>query len=356
MPGPLFHNGPIVWSCGALLAGNHVVVLTRFDAEATLAAIEHHGADIVYLVPTMMRRIWRLPPGVRDSYDLSTLRVVWHLAEPCPTWLKQAWIDWLGADRIIELYGGTEAQAATIITGREWLDHPGSVGRPTAGAMSVCDPDGVEVPPGTEGEIWMRSTARAPTYRYVGATPRTRPGGWESLGDVGWMDEDGYLYLGDRLSDMVVTGGANVYPAEVESAIQEHPSVRSCAVIGLSDDDLWSADPCHRRGRPRRAGPGRSADLPGRAARALQGAPERRDGGGPAARRRRQGAPQRAARRADRSDRRTKGPRRALTDRITSPWPAATPHGRRRPRRLPPGPGRGAGVAPLTRVRTAPPG
>src|SRR5829696_1804101 len=117
MPGPLYHNGPIVWSCQALMWGGHVVVLPRFDAEATLAAIEAHRADVVYLVPTMMKRIWRLPEEVRTRYDLSSLRVVWHLAEPCPPWLKEAWITWLGAERVVELYGGTEGQMATVITG-----------------------------------------------------------------------------------------------------------------------------------------------------------------------------------------------------------------------------------------------
>ncbi len=118
MPGPLYHNGPVVWSCVALLAGAHLVVLPRFDAEATLAAIEEHSVDVVYLVPTMMKRIWRLPIEVRERYDLSSLRFVWHLAEPCPPWLKEAWIEWLGPERIWELYAGTEGQTATIITGR----------------------------------------------------------------------------------------------------------------------------------------------------------------------------------------------------------------------------------------------
>ncbi|HEX9257905.1 MAG TPA: AMP-binding protein, partial [Acidimicrobiales bacterium] len=135
MPGPLYHNGPAVWSCQALLWGNHIVLLPRFDAEATLAAIAEHQADVVYMVPTMMKRIWRLPEEVRESYDMSSLRIVWHLAEPCPEWLKQVWIDWLGADRIVELYAGTEGQAATIITGPEWLAHRGSVGRVAAGEI-----------------------------------------------------------------------------------------------------------------------------------------------------------------------------------------------------------------------------
>jgi len=238
MPGPLFHNGPIVWACTALLAGNHVVLLPRFDAEATLAGIEKHHADIAYMVPTMMKRIWRLPIDVREGYDLSSLRLIWHLAEPCPPWLKEAWIDWLGAERIFELYAGTEAQAATVITGAEWLEHRGSVGRQFAGSVSITDADGNEVPAGVEGEVWLKSDLEVPSYRYIGAEARTRQGGWESLGDNGWLDKDGYLYLGDRTTDMILTGGSNVYPAEVEAAIAEYPAVQSCAVIGLPDDDL----------------------------------------------------------------------------------------------------------------------
>ena len=239
MPGPLYHNGPVVWSCVALLGGAHLVVLPRFDAEATLAAIEQHSVDVVYLVPTMMKRIWRLPIEVRERYDLSSLRFVWHLAEPCPPWLKDAWIEWLGADRIWELYAGTEGQTATIITGTEWLEHRGSVGKPAEGSVMITDDDGNELPAGEQGEVWLRSVTRdTPSYRYVGAEARTREGGWESLGDVGWLDADGFLYLGDRLTDMILSGGANIYPAEVEAALQEHPGVRSCAVVGLPDDDM----------------------------------------------------------------------------------------------------------------------
>lgn len=240
MPGPLFHNGPIVWACFALLHGSHVVVLPRFDAEATLAAMAEHRADVVYLVPTMMRRIWNLPSEVRERYDLSALRVVWHLAEPCPPWLKEAWIEWLGPERIFELYAGTEAQLRTVITGTEWLEHRGSVGRPVGGDVQICDPDGVILGPREEGEVWLRSSRSTPAYRYVGAEARVRSGGWESLGDMGWLDEDGYLYLGDRSQDMILVGGSNVYPAEVESALTEHPAVRSCAVIGLPDAERGS--------------------------------------------------------------------------------------------------------------------
>jgi bile acid-coenzyme A ligase len=237
MPGPLFHNGPIVWTCYALLHGSHVVVLPRFDAEATLAAVAEHRADVVYLVPTMMKRISNLATEVRMSYDLSALRVVWHLAEPCPPWLKDLWIAWLGPDRIYELYAGTEGQLRTVITGAEWLEHRGSVGRPAGGEVQICDSDGLTVTTGEEGEVWLRSSRSTPAYHYVGAEARTRPGGWESLGDMGRLDADGYLYLGDRAQDMILVGGSNVYPAEVEAALNEHPAVRSCAVIGLPDDE-----------------------------------------------------------------------------------------------------------------------
>jgi len=241
MPGPLYHNGPGVWSCQALLAGNHVALLQKFDAEATLAAIQQHQATVLYMVPTMMKRIWRLPEDVRDAFDLSSLRVVWHLAEPCPEWLKQVWIDWLGAERIYELYAGTEAQTATIITGAEWLAHRGSVGRAQPGTVLITDDDGNQLPAGEMGEVWLRSVRDTPTYRYLGAAARTREGGWESLGDMGYLDAEDYLYLGDRAADMILSGGANIYPAEIEAALQEHAAVHSCAVIGLPDEDRGSS-------------------------------------------------------------------------------------------------------------------
>ena len=237
MPGPLYHNGPAVWSCQAWLHGLQVALLPRFDAAETLGAIEKHKGSVLYMVPTMMKRILRLPDEERLSYDLSSLRVVWHLAEPCPEWLKQAWIDWLGAERIFELYAGTEAQTATVITGAEWLAHRGSVGKVVPGTVLITDEDGQEISVGEMGEVWMRSLRGAPTYKYIGASARTMEGGWESLGDMGYLDADGYLYLGDRAADMILSGGANIYPAEIESVIQEHPAIKSCAVIGLPDDD-----------------------------------------------------------------------------------------------------------------------
>jgi bile acid-coenzyme A ligase len=234
---PMHHNGPFLTSTATLALGGHVVLPGRFDAETTLALIETHRVGWVYLVPTMMSRITKLPDDVRESYDLASLHTVMHMAAPCPPYLKQAWIDWLGGERIMELYAGTEAQAATFISGTEWLEHRGSVGKPLIGRMQICDPDGSPLPSGEVGEVWMKSDA-GPTYKYIGAEARMREDGWESLGDLGWMDADGYLYLNDRLTDMVLVGGSNVYPAEVEAALDEHPQVLSSCVIGLPDDDL----------------------------------------------------------------------------------------------------------------------
>ena len=237
MPGPMYHNGPFIWAFITLLEGGHVVLLPRFDAEATLAAVDHHAAEALYLVPTMMQRIWKLPDDVKFSYDLSSIQRAFHLAEPCPAWLKEVWIDWIGAEALWELYGGTEGQSSTVLSGVEWLEHRGSVGRPQSGEMKICDEEGNELPPGEVGEVWMRATGRdRPTYRYIGAEADSRDG-WDCLGDIGSMDADGYLYLADRRTDMILVGGANIYPAEVEAAINEHPAVRSCAVIGLPDEE-----------------------------------------------------------------------------------------------------------------------
>jgi bile acid-coenzyme A ligase len=235
--GPLYHNGPLSFSVGGLLVGNHIVIMERFDATRCLQLIEEHRVDWMYAVPTMMQRIWKLPQEERERHDLSSLNVVFHLAAPCPDWLKRAWIEWLGPEKVWELYAGTEAQSVTVIKGDEWLEHPGSVGRPIVGEMKILDPDGNELPPGEQGEVFMRPPDGVTTYRYVGAEAKSLDG-WESLGDMGWMDEDGYLYLGDRSADMILAGGANIYPAEIEAALDAHPAVGSSCVIGLPDDDL----------------------------------------------------------------------------------------------------------------------
>jgi bile acid-coenzyme A ligase len=240
VPGPLFHTGPFLNAREALLRGASVVLMTRFDAEEFLRLIARHRVAWVNVVPTMLHRIWRLPDAVKRSADLSSLVRVVTSGAPCAPWLMRAWIEWLGPDRLFEAYGGTERIGGTLISGREWLAHPGSVGKPTGGRrVRILDPEGCELPPGEIGEVFMLPPGgQGSTYRYVGADSRATADGWESLGDMGFLDADGYLYLVDRRTDMIVTGGENVYPAEVEASLDACPGVRSCAVIGLPDDDL----------------------------------------------------------------------------------------------------------------------
>ncbi|WP_243653751.1 AMP-binding protein [Pseudonocardia endophytica] len=231
---PLHHNAPYMFSLMALLQGHHVVIEKRFDAQRTLDLVERHRVTWLYVVPTMMSRILRLPdPG---ASDLSSLRTVLHVGAPCPPDVKRGWLDLAGPDVVVELYSGTESQAGTFIDGREWLAHPGSVGRVTRGEMSVRDEDFAELPAGETGEIWMRTSDGVATYHYLGATPEERDG-WETLGDMGHFDADGYLHLADRRTDMILVGGANVYPAEIEGVLDAHPDVRGSAVIGLPDND-----------------------------------------------------------------------------------------------------------------------
>ena len=239
VPGPLYHNGPFIYAFRGLFCGHSLVVRERFDAVDWLASVQQHRVTWTMAVPTMLHRIWRLGPQVRDAYDLSSLERVLHLGAPCPPELKRAWIGWLGPDRIWELYAGTEANGLTLLDGNEWLTHPGSVGRPALGSsVRVLGPDGHDLPTGEVGEVFlMPAGGPGSTYRYVGATARSVDG-WESLGDLGRLDADGYLYLVDRTADCIVTGGANVYPAEVEAALDSHPAVRSSAVVGLPDADL----------------------------------------------------------------------------------------------------------------------
>lgn len=241
VPGPLHHAAPFGSLTQALLTGERAVVMGRFEASACLALIERHRVEQVLFVPTMMHRIWRLPEAERAARDVSSLRMVITGSAPCPAWLMRCFIDWLGPDVMHEVYGGSERLGGTFITGREWLAHPGSVGRPTkAAGLRILDPEtGRDVPTGQVGEIYMMPRGGpGSTYRYVGASARATADGWESVGDMGRLDADGYLYLADRRTDMILCGGRNIYPAHVEAALDEHPAVASSAVIGLPDDDL----------------------------------------------------------------------------------------------------------------------
>lgn len=239
IPGPLYHNGPFTFGLYALIRRNHLLLSTRFDAERTLAQIDRFDASYLYAVPTMMLRIARLPQEVLDAYDISTLKALMHLGAPCPAWLKELWMGWLGDDALLELYGGTEQQANAVITGSEWRTRQGSVGKAVAGAFKIVRDDGTEADPCEVGEIYLHTgSPERVTYRYIGAAPKVVDGGWETLGDIGWMDADGYLYLLEKRADLILRGGANIYPAEIEAALEEHPLVMSSAVVGLPDEDL----------------------------------------------------------------------------------------------------------------------
>lgn len=238
-PGPLYHSAPFGQFIPGLCQGCHVIEMGRFDAERWLALVQQYRADWAYLVPTMMARVARLPLATLQRYDVSSLKTLVHMAAPCPDWVKAFWIDHIGADAVWEIYGGTERFGSTLIGGREWLERPGSVGRPRAGIeVVILDEEGEVLAPGEVGEIFFRRQGGPDsTFRYVGADARRR-GDWASFGDLGRLDAEGYLYIADRRTDMIVCGGANLYPAEIEEAIEACPGVLGAVVVGLPDDDL----------------------------------------------------------------------------------------------------------------------
>ncbi|MFN3469401.1 MAG: AMP-binding protein [Novosphingobium sp.] len=243
VPGPLYHNAPFSAAVFGLWSGSTVVTMDRFDAGAALGLIEREAIEWALMVPTMMHRIMALPPAERDAFDLSRWQTVVHTAAPMARWLKHAWIDWRGPDHIWEVYGATEGLVRCWIGGREWLARPGSVGRALGDArIRILRADGSEAATGETGEIFaMPATGPGSTYRYIGANRRTGPDGWESVGDMGHVDEQGYLFLADRKDDLIISGGINIWPAEVEAAILRHPAVRSCAVFGVPHEDLGAA-------------------------------------------------------------------------------------------------------------------
>jgi len=234
---PLYHNSPFLAAYGGLADDHTLVLMEHFDAEQAVAAIERHRVNYAYMPPIIMRRIIMLP-GVRDR-DFSSIQAIQSSAAPCPPWLKQAWIDLIGAAKVYEVYGSTEGVGATTIRGDEWLVHPGSVGLPLSCELRILDAGGTEVPPGTVGEIYMRPIATpGPTFTYVGgAQMNATDDGFYSVGDLGWVDDAGYLFIADRRVDLIITGGANVYPAEVEAALHDHPAIADLAVIGVPDEE-----------------------------------------------------------------------------------------------------------------------
>lgn len=253
---PLSHNTGFTTAAIGLLQGHHLVLMPRFEATEFLRLVAEHRVTFLTTVPTVMQRLLPVYRADPAAYDLSSIRRFWHLGAPCPPAVKLAWIDILGPDRVWELYGGTELQALTFISGEQYLRHPGSVGVVVAGQMTVLDDEGRPCPPGVVGEIFMRpAPGSAPTYRYVGVTARTRDG-WDSLGDLGWYVDDGderFFFLSDRRVDMFTVGGRNVYPAEIEAALAEHPGVLSALAVGVPDEDLGQVP--HVLVQARRDGP-----------------------------------------------------------------------------------------------------
>lgn len=237
-PAPLYHTAPSVWSMQTHAAGITTVVLEKFDAEGALAAIQKYGVTQGQFVPVMFTRMLKLPEDVRNSYDMSSLRRVMHAAAPCPVEIKKQMIDWWGPI-VDEYYASSEAIGATVIFAEDWLTHPGSVGKPMNGLVHILDEDGNEVPPGQAGEIFFEGGA---DFEYLNDAEKTASSrdshGWKTVGDIGYVDEDGYLYLTDRRHHMIISGGVNIYPQEAENMLVVHPKVMDAAVFGIPDDEM----------------------------------------------------------------------------------------------------------------------
>ena len=238
--GPLHHTGPLN-GLRCLSAGTPTVVLPRFDAAAALAAIEQYGIASSTMVPTHFARLLALPAGVKARHDVSSLRRVAHTGAPCPADVKRAMIEWLGPV-IVEAYGATEIGTVTVIESADWLAHPGSVGRAVPPfEVTIRDETGRELATGGEGLVCVRNS-RDNGPRYLHDPQKTAAsfvaGGYFVMGEIGRLDADGYLYLTDRASDLVVSGGVNIYPAEAEAVLAAHPAVADVAVIGVPEPDL----------------------------------------------------------------------------------------------------------------------
>jgi len=237
-PAPLYHAAPLRWSMTVHRLGGTVIIMDHFDAEAVLVLIARYRVTHAQFVPTHFVRMLKLPTEARLSYDTSSLITVFHAAAPCPVPIKKAMIDWLGPI-IQEYYAGTEGNGFTTLNSHEWLTHPGSVGRAITGEVHICDEDGNPLPIDAEGAIYF---AGGQPFAYHNDPEKTasvtNQHGWTTLGDVGRVDAEGYLYLTDRKSFMIISGGVNIYPAEIENLLVTHPKVADVAVIGIPDEDL----------------------------------------------------------------------------------------------------------------------
>jgi long-chain acyl-CoA synthetase len=237
-PAPLYHAAPLRWCASLQQLGCTVVIMEHFDAETALQLIERHRITCAQWVPTHFVRLLRLPPETRQHYDHSSLRVAVHAAAPCPIPVKQQMIDWWGPI-VFEYYAGTEGNGMTMISPGEWLARPGSVGKAVYGVLHICDAEGNEAAPLTEGAVYF-SGARP--FEYHNASEKTRESrnqhGWSTIGDVGYVDGDGYLFLTDRKAFMIISGGVNIYPQEIENLLITHPKVLDAAVIGVPDEEM----------------------------------------------------------------------------------------------------------------------
>jgi long-chain acyl-CoA synthetase len=237
--GPCYHTGPASYAQLHLLIGGTAVIMPHFDAAAALALIARHRITNAFMVPTHFSRILQLDPAERARHDLSSIRLVMHSAAPCPPAVKRGIMAVFPPGTVTEFYGASEG-GFTRITAEEWLRKPGSVGTPWPGhEIHILDENGGEVAPGAVGLIYVR--APGTPFRYRGADEKTRAAfrdGMFTAGDLGWLDDDGYLFIADRRTDLIISGGANVYPAEVEGVLAAHPAVADVAVIGIPDPDL----------------------------------------------------------------------------------------------------------------------
>lgn len=240
-PAPLYHAAPLRHAMVTIKMGGTAVIMERFDAETSLRLIEDYKITHSQWVPTMFVRMLKLPEATRARYDLSSMEMAVHAAAPCPIEVKREMLEWWG-DIIHEYYAGTENNGFSAITGAEWRRHPGSVGRAKLGVVHICDSKGREVPVGTEGEIYYENGQQ---FAYHNNPEKTRActnaQGWTTLGDIGRLDDEGYLYLTDRKSFLIISGGVNIYPQETEDTLLSHPAVLDAAVIGIPDEDFGEA-------------------------------------------------------------------------------------------------------------------
>jgi long-chain acyl-CoA synthetase len=237
-PAPLYHTAPCLWTMGAQAIGATTVVMEKFDPEEALDCIQRYGVTHGQFVPAMFVRMLKLPDTVRDSYEVSTLKRVVHAAAPCPVDIKLQMIDWWGPI-VDEYYSSSEGAGASFISAEDWLRHRGSVGKPLIGQAHILDERGEELPPGQPGQIYFDGGISFEYLKDADKTAASRDRhGWCTVGDVGYLDEEGYLFLTDRRHHMIISGGVNIYPQEAENVLITHPKVLDAAVFGIPDDEM----------------------------------------------------------------------------------------------------------------------